>query len=52
MTTVALEDLRQFGRAALATREVREADAALVIDVMLEQDLRGHGHHGIVLLAL
>lgn len=51
MTTVALEDLRQFGRAALATRGVREADAALVIDVMLEQDLRGHGHHGIALLA-
>ena len=52
MTTVALDDLRRFGRAALATRGVREADAALVIDVMLEQDLRGHGHHGIVLLAL
>ncbi|MCY3748998.1 MAG: Ldh family oxidoreductase [Chloroflexi bacterium] len=52
MTTVALDDLRRFGRAALATRGVRPADAALVIDVMLEQDLRGHGHHGIVLLAL
>ncbi len=52
MTTVALADLREFGLAALATRGVSEADAALVIDVMLEQDLRGHGHHGIVLLAL
>ena len=52
MTTVALEDLRRFGRAALATRGVSQADAALVIEVMLEQDLRGHGHHGIVLLAL
>ena len=52
MTTVALDDLRQFGLAALATRGVSKADAALVIDVMLEQDLRGHGHHGIVLLAL
>ena len=52
MITVALDDLRRFGRAALATRGVREADAALVIEVMLEQDLRGHGHHGIVLLAL
>ena len=52
MTTVALEDLRRFGLAALATRGVSQADAALVIDVMLEQDLRGHGHHGIVLLAL
>ena len=52
MTTVALDDLRRFGLAALATRGVRESDAALVIDVMLEQDLRGHGHHGIVLLAL
>ena len=51
MITVALDDLRQFGRAALATRSVGEADAALVIDVMLEQDLRGHGHHGIALLA-
>ena len=50
MTTVALDDLRRFGRSALATRGVREADAALVIDVMLEQDLRGHGHHGIALL--
>lgn len=52
MTTVALEDLRRFGLAALATRGVSEADAELVIEVMLEQDLRGHGHHGIVLLAL
>ncbi len=52
MITVALDDLRRFGHAALATRGVREADAALVIEVMLEQDLRGHGHHGIVLLAL
>ena len=52
MTTVALDDLRRFGLAALATRGVSESDAALVIDVMLEQDLRGHGHHGIVLLAL
>ena len=52
LTTVALEDLRRFGRAALATRGVHAADAALVIDVMLEQDLRDHGHHGIVLLAL
>lgn len=52
MTTVALEDLRRFGRAALATRGVHAADAAMVIDVMLEQDLRDHGHHGIVLLAL
>ena len=52
MTTVGLEDLRRFGLAALATRGVSQADAALVIDVMLEQDLRGHGHHGIVLLAL
>jgi len=52
VTTVALEDLRRFGLAALATRGVAEVDAALVIDVMLEQDLRGHGHHGIVLLAL
>ena len=51
MTTVALDDLRQFARAALATRGVSQADAALVIDVMLEQDLRGHGHHGIALLA-
>ena len=52
MITVTLDDLRWFGQAALATRGVREADAALVIEVMLEQDLRGHGHHGIVLLAL
>ncbi len=52
MTTVALDALRRFGLAALATRGVSESDAALVIDVMLEQDLRGHGHHGIVLLAL
>ena len=51
MTTVALDDLRQFARAALATRGVSQGDAALVIDVMLEQDLRGHGHHGIALLA-
>ena len=39
MITVALGDLRRFGRAALATRGVSETDAALVIDVMLEQDL-------------
>ena len=51
MTTVALADLRRFGRAALATRGVSAADAALVVDVMLEQDLRGHGHHGIALLS-
>ena len=51
MITVALDDLRRFGRAALATRGVSETDAALVIDVMLEQDLRDHGHHGIALLA-
>ncbi len=52
MTTVAIDDLRRFGRAVLAARGVPAQDAALVTDVMVEQDARGHGHHGAGLLAL
>ena len=52
MVTIELNDLRRFCRAVLATRGLSEGQAELVTEVMVEQDLRGHGHHGSALLAL
>lgn len=52
MVTVELNDLHRFCQKVLVTRGLSAEQAALVTEVMVEQDLRGHGHHGSGLLAL
>ena len=52
MVTVELNDLHRFCQKGLVTRGLSDEQAALVTEVMVEQDLRGHGHHGSGLLAL
>ena len=44
--TVSNDELHRFARLALESREVTPEQAAICADVMVEQDLRGHGHHG------
>ena len=49
---VRIDDLTAFARAALESGGAKPEQAALCADVIVEQDLRGHGHHGSQILAL
>jgi len=50
--TVAIDDLHRFVREALVAAGAEPGQAAICADVMVEQDLRDHGHHGSGLLQL
>lgn len=48
LTTMSAEDLRVLTEAVFQRRGVPQKDAALVADILIEANLRGHDSHGVI----